>query len=45
MQEIIVYILIAGSVFYAVYHIAGIFFKKQNHCGGCSSCVVKEKLK
>jgi len=45
MQEIIVYILIAASVFYAVYNIAGIFLKKQNNSCGCSSCVVKDKLK
>jgi ammonia channel protein AmtB len=46
IQDIIVYVIIALTLTYVVFSvIVNLRVKKENHCGGCDGCSVKNELK
>jgi hypothetical protein len=44
MQLIIVYIIIAIAIGYAVYSIVKFIRKKEDPCAGCSGCDIKNEI-
>lgn len=45
LQEILVYIIIAGSISYTLYSIIKVFIRKDKSTCNCSSCEFKNNIK